>query len=249
MCSRRAGAITTCFSEGAIVSSFWNTAAGAFAAGGLLIGSSASATTVLYDNGSVSGTTYAWSISGGLAIADSFTLSGPTTIGGVDFGAWTDPATTVSTVQWAIATTSSDFTGPYLDSGTALVGSHFVTLDTSNGYDVSVDSFTTGPISLGAGTYYLILQNAVTYNGTSAYWVESDGPSSAFQNWLGNLADYRPGTASESFQLFGTNQAGTPEPAVWIMMLVGFAGLGARLRACKARPTRTPQPPSAILSR
>jgi hypothetical protein len=83
-----------------------------------------------------------------------------------------------------------------------------------------IGTFSTGNISLAAGTYYLVLQNAVLTNGGFYFWDENDGPSSATNNIAGAIG-------SESFQILGTtNVSATPLPSTWFLMLSGFAGLG-----------------------
>jgi hypothetical protein len=44
----------------------------------------------IYDNGPTNGTTDGWTINFGFAVSDSFTLVS-TTIGGLNFAAWTEP--------------------------------------------------------------------------------------------------------------------------------------------------------------
>jgi hypothetical protein len=198
--------------------SFSKLAAGA-AAAGLLIGSSAYAG-VLYDNGPLDGNDLGWTINFGFAVSDSFTLSAPATVTGVTFGAWNFPGDVISTVDWGITSAA----GTYPDDGTAAV-----TTGTQNpnsgGYLVSIDSFSTGAVSLAAGTYYLVLQNAGVSSGDPAYWDQNSGPSSATENTIGDIP-------SETFQILGTSGT-VPEPTAWALMLVGFAGLGAALRGAR----------------
>ena len=236
-----------------------NRAAGALAAIGLLAGGAPAAASVLYDNGAVNGTLGDFTIGGiggQYAISDSFVLSAASTVTGIQFGAWTAPGDTVSTVDWGITTTLDSFSG-FLFGGTATV-MNGITSQNSMGWAVGTDTFATGPISLAAGLYYLVLQNAVATNGDPVSWDESDGPSTAWSSALLNLQNYnRPNTTgSESFQVIGTDDGAIPEPAAWALMLVGLAGLGAALRAARGplfgSPAVAPepaQPPSAILRR
>jgi hypothetical protein len=81
---------------------------------------------------------------------------------------------------------------------------------------MSIDSFSTGDIVLGPGTYYLALQNAAvdpTGSGT-VYWAEN-------------------GAGSESFQILGS---AVPEPATWAMTILGFCGLGFMAYHRKSKP-------------
>jgi hypothetical protein len=81
------------------------------------------------------------------------------------------------------------------------------------------DSFSTGSIALGAGTYYLVLQNAANTGSEVDFWTENDGPSSAS---IGGIVN--EGIGSESFQILGVSAV--PEPSTWAMMILGFCGLG-----------------------
>ena len=55
-------------------------------------------------------------------------------------------------------------------------------------FDVRLDSFSTGNLSLAAGTYYLWLQNAATSDDGGGYWDINNGPSAAFIGESGNFA-------------------------------------------------------------
>ena len=88
-------------------------------------------------------------------------------------------------------------------------------------------------MNLGPGTYYLVLQNAVTASGNPIYWDENNGPSTASDSGIGDLNGFdRPGTNSEAFQILGTT--GVPEPATWATTILGFGLLGSALRRRKA---------------
>jgi hypothetical protein len=80
------------------------------------------------------------------------------------------------------------------------------------------DSFSTGNISLGPGTYYLVLQNAVNTGDHPDFWTENDGSSTAYNSFEGSIG-------SESFQILGVTAA-VPEPSTWAMMILGFCGVG-----------------------
>jgi len=86
---------------------------------------------------------------------------------------------------------------------------------------MSIDSFLTGDIVLGPGTYYLALQSAaVDPTGSGiVYWVEN-------------------GAGSESFQILGS---AVPEPATWAMMILGFCGLA--FMACRRNSGSAPPLP------
>jgi hypothetical protein len=190
----------------------------------------ASADVDLYSNGPINGTFAAWIISGGLYVSDSFVLSSAATVTGADFGAWTFPGDTVTSVQWSIGTI------PYGNAygGTAATSDTFVS-SLLGAYTVDSDSFSIGNISLGAGTYYLTLQNAVTTNGSNASWDINNGPSAAYETYYGNVNGIAgPGSGSESFDVLGTTSAVTPEPGYFTLAGAAIFGL-IRLKRRRVR--------------
>ena len=163
---------------------------------------------------------------------------------GVDFVSLTSPpfsdSGAIGTVDWAITPLANTFP----DHATARVTSAYE-ITSAFGEIVTEQSFAISPLFLTAGTYFLVLQNAGTPN--FVYWDLNGGPSTAYDNVDGPIL-------SESFQILGTDGsppiggppidlpppptppvADVPEPAAWSMMLLGFAGLGAVLRASRRR--------------
>ena len=63
----------------------------------------ASASVVLYNNGPINGAVNAWNMSSRYQESNSFTLTGASTVTGANFGVWTDPASTVSSIDWSIS--------------------------------------------------------------------------------------------------------------------------------------------------
>jgi len=180
---------------------------------------------ILYDNGPANGTVDAWMINFSHAVSDSFTLSAASTVVGFDFTVWAYPGDTALTVDWSI--TSDAFVGTTYGSGTASVISTFVS---SNQYGYNIDRLTASGlyVGLGAGTYWLNLQNATTSFGNPVYWDENSGPSSASWSPSWNAV----GTiASEAFDVRGTPCIG--------------CGCYADGGTCKADPT--PEPSSIVL--
>ena len=174
----------------------------------------------LYDNGSTNGNTDGWTINFGFAVSDSFPTPGGI-IGGLQFAAWLFPGDTLLNSEVLI--TSSEFGGTtYFDQVVNFTQSTNCPTNTY-GYNICVETgaFTA---NLAAGTYWLILQNAVVNNGDPVYWDENSGPSSASENSIGTVP-------SESFTVNGICGAGPnspgcvtiPEPS--IILLFGSGAL------------------------
>ena len=198
-----------------------------------LVGAVASAPAfagTLYSNGPVNGTFDAVTINGGQEISDSFTLTSTSTITGADFGAWLFTGDTLSSVDWSIGTT------PFGGSVSTASTTGVFDFNNGGGFDIYTESFSTGSLTLGPGTYYLTLQNAVASNGDSAFWDINNGPSVAyFQNEgaSGNLNGvFEPGSNSEAFDIDGTSGGPViPEPSSFLLLgsgLVSFAGMMRR---------------------
>jgi hypothetical protein len=179
---------------------------------------------VLYDNGPMQG--YPSSIYSVYSAADSFTLSQASIVTGVNFGVWTIPGDTFFTVDFGI--TNAPYT--YADNGTAsvtLVPTSTNPYAPNGATSGSTASFSTGSIALSAGTYYLVLSNAVTAFDFVIYWDANHGPSFGYQCTNGGSVNVHCGDlsyGSNSFQIIG--YAATPLPSTWLMLLSGFLGLG-----------------------
>ncbi|MEJ0048088.1 MAG: PEP-CTERM sorting domain-containing protein [Rhodospirillales bacterium] len=170
----------------------------------------------------------------GFQVADSFTLGGASTLTGLNFGVWAFPGDTMSQIDWSIV--SSPTGGSTLASGTATVSS-VLQFNNSFGFNIYLDTIQLGNIALGAGNYWIELQNASTGNSDPIYWDINGGPSQIWESSLGYNPD--PGTyaiglnnASNAFQILGTTEV--PEPAslaVFAAGLLGFASLRRRQAA------------------
>ncbi len=177
----------------------------------------------LYDNGPINGSVDGWTVNFGYAVTDSFTLGSASTITGFQFGVWAYPGDTAVSVDYSID--SSPFGGT---STTVGVSSSFQ-YSNQYGYDIDLISASGLNVALGAGNYWLTLQNAVTTQGNPLYWDENGGPSSACESALGTIP-------SESFQIIGvsntttTTMTGTPEPGSIMLFGSGILGLAGLLR-------------------
>jgi hypothetical protein len=162
---------------------------------------------VLFDTGPTPGNNNAISIGGG-GYEHSFTLSQASFVTGVNFVGWSF-GSPITTLDWGISSTS-----PASIIGTVSPSQVAPTFTNPNsiGYDVATYNFSTGSLSLSAGTYYLTLQNAAA-GGNSPFW-----------DFTGVDAD---GKYDVTFQILGTAAvSAVPEPATWAMMILGFAGVG-----------------------
>jgi hypothetical protein len=187
---------------------------------------------ILYDNaGPSTGIANAWGIGSGISTADSFVLSNTATIYGASFVVWTYPGDTTTSVDWVIA--SAPFGGVIYSSGTATgITQTQLPYSLVDGiYAVDTETFGISGLTLSAGTYWLLLQNAVVSNGDHIYWDQSDGPSTAWttDSGIGYLAGYTgtcngPCTFSETFQIL------TPEPASFSLLSMGLLGMATLLR-------------------
>jgi hypothetical protein len=180
----------------------------------------------LYTNGPINGRLDAMSINFGFATSNSFALSTPAFVTGVDFGAWVFPGDNAFAVDWAITAAPNSFP----DGPAAAVSGQFL-FTNSFGLDVYDDTFSIPPMYLKAGTYYLVLQKALAPFGDSVYWDQNNGPSAAY--WQPTSEIYYtcnpmgPPACSESFDITGT---AVPEPSPWAMMLLGLLGAGVLKR-------------------
>jgi uncharacterized repeat protein (TIGR03803 family) len=140
---------------------------------------------VIYDNGPVNGTVDAWTINNGYVVGNSFTLGASTTVGGFDFYVWAYPGDTPLTVDWSISSEPLGG-GTVYGSGTVSVTDAFISSN-QYGYDIDLATVTGLNVSLGAGTYFLNLQNATTSFGDPLFWDENSGPSQAYTNSVGSI--------------------------------------------------------------
>lgn len=187
---------------------------------------------VLYSNGPANNQVDAWTINFGMAVADSFVLGAPSKLTGADFSVWLYPFNDATSVDWTILD-GMPGTGTALSHGTAALttSSPFM-----NGYNywIRTASFALPNITLAAGTYWLELENLVVSGGASGFWDINGGPSSAWENTIGDVTicpDGSPGPGnrcSTTFEILG--DASVPEPASALIVFGALALLGSAVK-------------------
>jgi hypothetical protein len=176
----------------------------------------------LYNNGTSTLETDAYTINFSFAVSDSFPLATSATVNSAQFIFWMEPGDILASVDLSIGTAAfgnnvANFTG-LTPSGDTDLGSN------AYGFDVREDAFTFPGINLNAGTYWITLQNAMVPSGDPVYWDESSGPSMAMDSGLGSIP-------SESFTIFGTATTGsTPEPGSFLLLASGILGVTSLIR-------------------
>jgi hypothetical protein len=195
---------------------------------------------VVYNN-TVVGTSYETSSIGIVAtlnaVADSFTLLQDATVTGAMFGLWVAPGYQATSVTWAI--TSEPFAGTTLGSGKAdVTNSIYVNtmpLGEFSSADVDQVFIALPNLALAAGPTYYLEVDGVTSNdldSIGAYWDESDGKSTVYQELFfggtGNV--FGPSSASQTFQILGEQENVTPEPSSFLLLGSGLAGLAGLIK-------------------
>ena len=203
----------------------------------LIFGGRAQAAGLVYDNGPINGTLNAWNLSPGtgFSVSDSFTVSANTTLQSAQAGLWVGSGDFLTSTDWAVGTTPF---GTDISSGTGAALSNTFQFTNGIGFDIYESTFAlSGAVSVGT-TYYFTLLNVAAANGSAAGWDINNGPSTAFQNTIGNANGFFfPGTNSDPFQLFGASSV--PEPSSLVLAVMGaVGGLGVfyrrRCRVAKA---------------
>ena len=178
----------------------------------------------IYDNGYRGDDVDAWTINQGFVVSDTFTVSqGTSQMNGFVFNAWVFPGDVLQSVEVSI--TSQEFGGTtYFDQQVAFTQSQC----SANAYGFNTCTETSGfnGPTLGNGTYWVNLANAIVNNGDPIYWDENSGmgcnspgcPSQASENSVGTIP-------SESFTVLGSPTSGggsVPEPGSLLLVAGGL---------------------------
>ena len=183
---------------------------------------------VLYDNGAINGETDAWPINFGFVVSDSFVIStGNSTINGLSFNAWLFPGDLLESVEVDI--TSEPFGGTtYFDQQVSITQQSNC-FDNEFGHLVCNETASFNGPTLGNGTYFLNLKNAMSNTGDPVYWDENSGIGCTSPG----CPDQGVGTIpSESFTLLGSSSGNgsVPEPSSLALLATGAFGIAGILR-------------------
>ena len=162
----------------------------------------------------------------GWTVYDDFQLASAASVGGLTYSTYImsgNPAASYASTNYSIWTVN-----PGSAYGTGPIVSGTVTGTVSaNGVGGSLITISGLNIALGAGTYWLGLQNNTTDGSTSVYV-----PSTS--SFLGAASQAANGGAYINSPLpdasFTVESLGVPEPATWALMLGGFGLAGVALR-------------------
>ena len=182
----------------------------------------------LYDNGPINGTVNAWTINYGFLLADTFTLSNNSKVGGFSFGAWEFAGDRLTSVDWLITQFADG--GTIYGSGTASGSNLTDTFISVNQYDYDIDNITVTGLNvplLSGKTYWLNLENAMVPSGNPVFWDENSGVGCGGDDGMGggcpSIAS--PGGTgtdpSEAFTINGPGGGSTPEPGSFVLMAFG----------------------------
>ncbi len=185
---------------------------------------------ILYENGPINGETDAWTINFGFVVPDSFTIStGNSKITGLSFGARLTPGDTLQSVE--VLLTADPVGGTkYFDGMVNFVQSGCFLNNFS--YEVCTETGSFDGPTLGNGTYWVNLQNAVSTLGDPVYWDENSGIGCHSPGCPSEAGGGTGSIPSEAFSILGTSTGTgtTPEPTSLLLFASGVVALGGILR-------------------
>lgn len=185
----------------------------------------------------------------GLWVSDSFSLESASRVNGVDFAVFLTPGDALLSFDWTISTAPSGgqvvAAGKVSSMSSAVMGTAWGT------YQVDEESFALPGLRLGAGTYWLTLDGALTVLDGPVWWEQA---SAAGNGAGGAYAPYGL-IPQQEFQILGTRDRGrrphsggagasgdtvgldaplpaahAPEPSGLLLLGTGLAGLALLTR-------------------
>ncbi len=193
------------------------------------LGAPAYATTVIFDDGAVDGSTNGYFIDGPGAgpfqqtVSNGFVATNSGSATSLDFGEWVLTGTTPTSVSWALGTSAFGS-----DIGSGFVAQVGYTYSSTNvhGYDVYVSHIDglSGSLSSGS-TYYLTLGDGNDSSGSQyAAWDVNGGPATCTFAVAGTPQGSCGSDGGETFTIY-SDGSGVPEPGSMLLLGSGFLGL------------------------
>lgn len=186
---------------------------------------------VLYEDGPINGEILAWAINFGFEPTDSFTIANPVdTVNGLSFGAWLVPGDVLESAEVSIVQESDGGT-TYFDGTVNFSASGC--FENSSGFNVCTETGMFNGPTLSAGTYWVVLRNAVSADGNEVYWDENNGVGCHSLGCPSMAAEFGEGSIpAEAFSILGsqTGTGTTPEPVSLALFASGALAIVGWIR-------------------